>query len=168
MIITVTSIAFPSALHSISLAAVIISSSRNSSTNISPVLCLLAVAVCVWFCWSFFVMYLWAWRQIPHNTSLYSCTSLSFVKRALGYVFFVIPHHVPSGSVAAYNVGTFHAIFVDVCFSDTKLNAPLPNNLGKVTSSAGSIGLAKCVSRTAYFVVPLYGNVVGIKFYFNS
>ena len=94
------------------------------------------------------------------NRSFNAGTSLGFVKGPLGYVLRVTSHHVPSGSVSPNNVGTFHAIFLDVCLSDTKLNTLLPDNLGKVTSSPATTSLAKCVSWDAYFVVPVYIEVL--------
>lgn len=124
---------------------------------------LLSVVMSVCFSNSLLVVYLWAWRQILQNGPFYPCTSLALVKGALRYVFLIISHHVPSGSVAAYDISTFHAIFVDVCLSDTELDTFLPDNLGEVACPGTASGLAKRVPWITHFVVPLYKNVVKRK-----
>ena len=100
-----------------------------------------------------------AWRQVLHNRPFNTCTILGFIKGALRYVFSVISNHIPSWFVTTYNVGAFHSILIDVCFSNTELDTSLPNNLSKVASPSSSAWLAKGVSIFTDFVVPLQKNV---------
>ena len=93
------------------------------------------------------------------NRPFLRCTVLGLIKGAFRYVFSVISHHVSSGSVATYNVRTFHSILIYVCFSNSELDAFLPNNLGKVACSSRTTWLAKCVTIFTDFVVPLHKNI---------
>ena len=113
------------------------------------------VAIC--FPGAFCVVNLRAWCQVLQDrSSPYTSTILGFIERPFRNICGVVSNHVAGRSVASNNVRTFHAIFIDVSFTDAKLDTPFPNNLGKVTSASSSTGLSKRVSRIAYLVVPSF------------